>query len=165
MSGAQMREAERLAEDYGNIRHDCPAMLFIGDKLPDLFAERITIDLNRLPVEVITGRENRRALIISGNDLYGRRADIVGIIRMAIKKEPFIMWQFVLAPASEEPLDLLDTMIACIDEFPRHFLDNLTVADDGCRVARRIFVLLDRNRRYDRNWVSAVADLLAASFY
>lgn len=167
LSKRDMLAAEDLAEYYSETRSDCPSMRFAGTILPDLFPERVDMVVDGPHrTGVPPGRQNRRAVIFHGRDLFHNRDRIGGVIRKAVNLEPFMLWQFVMACQSEEPLDLFDSIVAILDEFPKHFLDRLTVTSAGNnRVARRLFVLLDKNRDYDRDWVRAVEDMLGSYFY
>ncbi|MDD4872969.1 MAG: B12-binding domain-containing radical SAM protein [Kiritimatiellae bacterium] len=166
MSSNDMKMAEKIAFTHAGRLMDSPAVRFAGKDLPDLYDEKIHINISkRIPV-IIPGRTNRRAVIIKGNDLYGKRQAVCNVIRMAITTEPHTLWQFVLAPVGEEPLDLLDSMIVAIDKHQTHLLDNMAVIPDGYhRIARRVFVLLCPEYKYSRSWIGAVNDLLSANFY
>ena len=77
-----------------------------------------------------------------------------------------MLWQFVLAPTTEEPLDLLDLVVAEIDRAPGHFLDRMTVPEGGPRhAARRVFVRLGQAGAYSRSWIAAVEEYLSERFY
>lgn len=162
-----IREAERLARRAVGGAADCPTRRFVGRTLPDLFPERIRISLDGgLDVKPIPGREIRRAVIISGEDLFDRKRSVLAIIRRAIDDEPHALWQFVLSPTGEEPLDLLDEMIDEISSAPLHLLDRQMIPVSGKGLAsRRIFVLLRSRTRYARSWVSAAEDLLRKTFH
>ena len=111
------------------------------------------------------GAASRRAVILHGRDLYARRALLGRIVRGAIRSEPDMLWQFVLAPLREEPLDLLDDLIRAIRRFPPHLLDRYASAAGQSRiVSRRLFVQLPGHRRFDPGWVAAAEDLLAQAF-
>lgn len=167
LSGHDMLKAEEMFRDSTGTLPDCPTRVFIGRDLPDLFKERIKIDIDRISCDFkLPGSTNRRALIISGKDLFAKRNSVLSLIRKAISDEPFILWQFVIAPASEEPLDLFEAMISEIDDYPRHFIDMMTVVPEkNDRVARRIMVLLRKGMRYGNSWRSGVGELLSANFY
>jgi hypothetical protein len=76
-------------------------------RLPDLFPDRLSVDLESGSKDLrVSARANRQALILTGEDLFARREEIAALIRRCVRAEPHIMWQFVLAPAAEEPLDL-----------------------------------------------------------
>jgi len=166
LSSADMSYAEELAMRYTDRLMDSPAVRFAGRGLPDLFDEQVIVNISHQIHGRIEGKSNRRALIIKGAGLYGRRFLVLGTIRQAIKIEPHTLWQFVLEPDEEEPLDLFDAMIEEIDRFPAHFLDNMTVVPGGYRrVARRIFVRLKAGRRYRKAWIAAVDDMLRKKFY
>ncbi|OGV63618.1 MAG: hypothetical protein A2283_10385 [Lentisphaerae bacterium RIFOXYA12_FULL_48_11] len=166
MSESAVQDAERMALSYAGRLMDSPAGSFCGKSLPDLFEERICIDTSSPFSMIIPGVTNRRAILMEGAGLYKDRDRICSIINAAITGEPNILWQFVLTPKSEEPLDLLDFMIAAIDRHPLHFLDNMTIHPDGYRrAARRIFVLLCPGYKFSNSWLDAVESHLRSYFY
>jgi hypothetical protein len=76
-----------------------------------------------------------------------------------------MLWQFVVAPRAEEPLDLLDALVGAIRRAPPHIADRYASARTaGLLVSRRVFVRLPR-RRIDPSWVRAAEALLAAAFF
>jgi hypothetical protein len=105
-------------------------------------------------------------LIIAGEDLFSIRNAICTTIRNAILNEPHVLWQFVLSPAREEPLDLLSMAADEIDGLPRQFIDRMTFSERGDEiVSRRIFVMLRRGRRYSRRWMAASEEYLRTRFF
>jgi radical SAM superfamily enzyme YgiQ (UPF0313 family) len=138
---------------------DAPTRCFVGRRLPDLFPERIRGFEAR-------GSSNRRAVIFSGADLFAQRDAITGWMKEAVRREPDILWQFVLAPRNEEPLDLLDAAIAAVRRMPGHWLDRM-VSPAGTRrlAARRVLMQLPRSRAFDPGWRAAVDGLLAGVFH
>lgn len=167
MSERDFREADRMAEALAGARMDCPAERFVGWSLPDLFPEQVMGAVSaRAAPDVIGGRQNRRALILRGRDLYARRKRVTALMKRAIVNEPHALWQFVLSPETEEPLDLLEAMVETLDSCPGHFLDRMTVTPEGRRrAARRVFVLLRRGGRYSPGWIAAAKDFLESRFY
>lgn len=146
---------------------DSPTQRFVGVRLPDLFAAKIRIDDARLATfDARHGWENRQAVIIAGGNLFVRREALAALIRRCVQAEPHILWQFVLEPKAEEPLDLFDALIAAIRKLPGHWLDRL-VSPPGQRrlCARRLFVKLPRGHRFDPAWIDDVEDLLAQHFH
>lgn len=86
--------------------------------------------------------------------------------RKAISTEPNMLWQFVLQPEQEEPLDLFDDMIAEIRKGPPLWTDRFASVAGWDRIAsRRVFVLLKAPGRYSRSWVAAAEALLEDHFY
>jgi hypothetical protein len=134
----------------------------VGSRLPDLLPERVEMPVENLR-PAIPGRESRRAVIIRGDDLFSRRHLICRLVGHAIETEPHILWQFVLSPSAEEPLDLLDAMIAEIDRFPPGYLDRWIVG--GRRASRRVMILLRAHTRCGRSWIRAAEELLAGKFH
>lgn len=159
---------ERLAATPA-LAPDAPALRFVGRELPDLFREKVRLAAESLPRvwrEPVSGRQNRRAIILRGQDLFQRRAQICALVRAAVRHEPDILWQFVLAPEREEPLDLLDMLIAELRREPQHWLDRGGApAILGKLAARRVFILLSRRRRYELEWMTAAEELLRRCFY
>ncbi len=160
-----MLKAETLAEKITGYKLDNPTRRFIGSTLPDLFNERVTIDLDSLPAS-LPGIQNRRAIMIKGNDFFAATSKITRIISTALKTEPDVLWQFVLCPAREEPLNVLDAMINVLKKAPLHINDRLSVrSGNGILAARRIMVKLSRHSRYSTSWIHAVETLLSSNFY
>jgi hypothetical protein len=88
------------------------------------------------------------------------------VVRKAIASEPNMLWQFVLHPEHEEPLDLLDDMIAEIRNRPPIWTDRFASVAGWDRIAsRRIFVLLKRSGPHSKSWVKAAEALLEDHFY
>ena len=145
---------------------DSPTRRFVGRALPDLFAERVVVDVAAGRGDPLPGRKIRRALILRGDNLFGCRSRLLAVARRAMRDEPHVQWQFVLSPAAEEPLDILDDLIDAIDAAPPHLLDRLVFpVDAGPRAARRVFILLRKGRRYDPDWIAAADSALRAAFF
>ena len=88
------------------------------------------------------------------------------IMEDSVRAEPHILWQFVLHPGEETPLDLLERMISRLKGLPLLWIDRLASVSAGGRIAsRRIFVLLQPNIRYSRSWVKASETLLGDHFF
>jgi hypothetical protein len=163
----EIRGIEAFIAATPGLPADTPTARFAGWSLPDLFAERCRLDRRGAPWPgAVAGVQNRRALLFRGADLFGAREAIRAAIRGAIRQEPDILWQFVLAPRAEEPLDLLDALAAEIQAQPRHLLDRYGgLPLSGRLAARRLLVLLQRGRSYARAWVAAAERLLRSYFY
>jgi hypothetical protein len=146
---------------------DCMTRRFVGQHLPDLFRERIQVHPEEGQAAAPTpGRSSRRALIFSGWDLFKWRAHILRITEDSVRAEPHILWQFVLHPREETPLDLLEQMVFRLKGLPLHWIDRFASVSARGRIAsRRIFVLLHRNARYSRSWVEASERLLGDHFF
>ncbi len=144
---------------------DSPTRRFVGVRLSDLFPDRLRVDLAARPQDVpAAALANRQALILAGGNLFAQRAEIAALIRRCVRAEPHILWQFVLAPSVEEPLDLLDTLTGVLRTLPGHWLDRLVSPPGGpARLcARRLFVKLPRGGAFDPAWISAAEATLAA---
>jgi radical SAM superfamily enzyme YgiQ (UPF0313 family) len=158
-----------LVEDLLNKRQAGELMTrrFAGHRLPDLFNERIEVDLESLNESgSIKGSTSKRALIFKGQNLYIHRKKILSVMRRVLNEEPDMLWQFVVRPEEEEPLDLLKDMINEIRRQPSHWLDHF--AHVACReklTARRVFVKLRKNRHYSHDWIRAAESLLEDNFY
>jgi len=146
---------------------DCMTEKFVGSTLPDLFKERITLDLSKEQCsDKIAGITSRRALIFKAPSLFSHRKGISDMIRNAISSEPNMLWQFVLEPEHEEPLDLIDDMIREIRNWPPLWLDRFASVAGWNRIAsRRVFVLLNRHGPYSPSWLAAAETLLEDHFY
>ena len=165
LSQTDILKAEEMAFRMTGMSADCPTRRFIGTKLPDLFPERVTVSCDAIPAD-IPGRRIRRALIFTGENLFLKERAICGLIRRAIKTEPYALWQFVLSPSSEEPFDLLDAMIDTIEEFPASYLDRSVPSHGGSlHVSRRIMVLLRPRSHYSKSWISGAQQLLEGKFH
>jgi len=140
---------------------------FVGTRLPDLFKERVLVSVDGIgSLNNIRGKSSRRVLLFSGVNLFAHRRNITAAIRRAILAEPHMLWQFVLNPEEEEPLDLLDEMIAEISRHPSHWIDRFAYAAGWNRIAsRRILVLLKRSCTYPPSWIEAAETLLEDHFY
>jgi hypothetical protein len=140
---------------------------FVSVRLPDLFKERVMVHVDGTGnLKKIQGKTSQRALLFSGADLFGHRREIAATIRRAILSEPHMLWQFVLNPEAEEPLDLLDEMIAEIRRHSFHWIDRFAYVAGWNRIAsRRILVLLKRSCVYSPSWIKAAETLLEDHFY
>jgi hypothetical protein len=148
-------------------RTDAMTLRFVGHSLPDLFEERIVLQMEEPETEISAqGSTARRALIFRGNHLFQRRERILTAINAAIRSEPHILHQFILNPQGEEPLDLIETMIAAVRSHGRLWLDRFACVAGWDRLAsRRVFVLLNRPGQYAKSWIRAAEALLQDHFY
>ncbi len=146
---------------------DCMTEKFVGTTLPDLFKERITLDLTKEQEnDRIPGVTSRRALIFKAQSLFAYRRKLTAMVRKALSLEPNVLWQFVLYPEHEEPLDLFDDMIAEIRRRPRLWRDRFASVAGWDRIAsRRVFVLLNPSAQYSNSWLAAAEALLEDHFY
>ena len=165
LSPDEIISAEIYARQKTRRDFDCPTRKFIGHTLPDLFEEKITVSLLSKPHKSLPGTKNKRAIIFAGKDLYQKRNIIVSWIKLALQEEPFILWQFVVKPTYEEPLDLFDIMIREIKSNPTLWLDRMSPDPLARLVSRRILVMLDKNNNYSHSWINTVNSLLQDTFY
>jgi radical SAM superfamily enzyme YgiQ (UPF0313 family) len=165
LSREDIRAIERLIHEKS--QGDGMTRRFVGSTLPDLFRERISVPVGRTgDCSEIPGKTSRRSLVFSGKDLFAFRRGILALIRKAILSEPHMLWQFVLHPEEEEPLNLLEEMIGESRNHPVHWIDRFASVAGWDRIAsRRIFVLLKRSAPYSQSWVKAAEALLEEHFY
>ena len=133
---------------------DTPTRRFVGSRLPDLFArpDSAPADASR----------QLRAFDFSDAAFPAIRS----AIRAAVRREPHILWQFVLRTREEFPLDFLDALIADFRRQPAHWLDRL-LSPPGTRqlAARRLFIQFPRGASIDPAWVADAEDLLRSVFH
>ncbi|MBN1268033.1 MAG: radical SAM protein [Kiritimatiellae bacterium] len=167
MSADALRRTEDFIERTLGYAYDCPTRTFVGKVLPDLFAERVQVNLDGVPPpDPLPGRGNRRAVIFRGQDLFAHRESIRRAVGRAIRHEPFALWQFVLAVRREEPLDLLDILFGELARHPPLVMDHfLGIRFSRLRASRRVFVKLAGGRRFDPAWVRAAEGLLSRHFF
>ncbi len=147
MSEEDMVRIEVLLHDSADMPADPVTPRFTGYRLTGLFKERAGL--------------NRRALVISA----GHLKEAPRMIQQAISDEPDILWQFVLCAEREEPIELLEALIATVKKQPLHLLDRFASAELFGQIAsRRIFVRLQKGRKYDAGWRDQVEELLGRHF-
>lgn len=167
LSRTQVRHIEDFIAATPGLPADARTRRFVGVALPDLFPERHVLPVSEAPLpKRLPGTQNRRTLIFRGAGLYEHRRALRAALRRAVRQEPDILWQFVLAPATEEPLDLFEELSLALKAAPPHWLDRPAGSFLTGRLAsRRILVLLRRNRVYDATWVEAAERWLEERFY
>ncbi|NOU36662.1 MAG: radical SAM protein [Kiritimatiellaceae bacterium] len=142
-----MRRIEVLLHDSADMPADPVTARFTGYRLSGLFQDRVG--------------QNRRAVTFHGSDL----PEICRMIEQLITDEPDMLWQFVLCPEREEPIEFLEALIAVIKKQPPHLLDRFASAELFGQIAsRRIFVRLKKGRTYDAEWREQVEELLGRHF-
>ncbi|WP_372807918.1 radical SAM protein, partial [Pontiella sp.] len=186
LSADDIRAIELLLDEHPNLPADPVTPRFCSRRLAGLFKEQIRINMDDLEafnaktqiakensaklgelsgfaVNDFLGKGNRRALLFCGADLLSHRAAIAALIERAIASEPDGLWQFVLVPAHEEPLDLIEALAAAVRSHPPHLLDRFaSAAAFEVRVARRLYVRT--NPAISNEWQSAAEALLRESF-
>ena len=166
LNRTRMRDAEDIIEKTLKVSYDNPTRRFVGDNLPDLFRERVRLSVDRPFSGRLSGRENRRTLLLTSADFFIRRARLEQIVHTALRNEPNVAWQFVLVLKKEEPLDLLDFLVGIIQQYKPLPADYLLGARyQGVTVSRRLFLLLAGAHRFSRSWKSAAEDLLRSAFF
>ena len=164
---SRMRRIEDDIASHPSLSSDTPTTRFVGRTLPGLFAERIefVVDGTR-ELAPIAGRTNRRAVLFRGSDIFGAREAIAAAIRRAARENPHVLWQFVLVPRGEEPLDLLDYLVRELCALDPMVLDRHGgAAVHGKRASRRLFILLPSARRFDAAWRNAAEEVLGEAFF
>jgi pyruvate-formate lyase-activating enzyme len=146
-----MRRIEALLHDSDDMPADPVTARFTGYRLNGLFKERAGL--------------NRRAVMIRGGDLNSCRKEIGLMIEQSIASEPDMLWQFVLCPEREEPIQWLEALIAILKKQPPHLLDRFASAELFGQIAsRRLFIRLQKGRTYDAAWRARVEELLGRHF-
>lgn len=147
LSEAEIRQIEVMLHDSADLPADPVTSRFIGYRLSGLFKEQTGI--------------SRRAMMFRGRNLDSHREKICRRIEQSIADEPDALWQFVLCPEQEEPVELLEAMIAIIQKQPPHLLDRYaSAALFGQIASRRIFVRLKKGQTYDPVWQEQVREPL-----
>jgi hypothetical protein len=167
LTASDFRTIENMIAAHPRLRSDISTTRFVGRKLPDLFDETLTVEAAELGRLInAPGTRNRRALLIGGKDLFGHRQDLAAFLSRAVKAEPDSLFQFVLAPEREEPLDLVDLLIATLRRCPPHLLDRYASAVIRNQMAaRRVMISLPSGRRFDPAWIQEAESLLAGAFF
>jgi len=168
LSARRLRQVEAWAnERLGGF--DSPTQRFVGARLPDLFPCRVRVRLPPGPLPTaysLQPSDSRQAVILAGEDLFAQREALADFVRGSVRAEPHILWQFVLEPTEEEPLDLFDFLIAAFAKLPGHWLDRLVSPPGERRLcARRLLVKLPRGKRFDPSWREDAESLLAQHFH
>lgn len=158
----EIQEIECFLDEHPDLPADPVTPRFCGKRLRGLFRAQYRISVEALDLPV-PGQENRRVLLFVGADLMEHREKIGQLIDQAIRDEPDGLWQFVLVPAGEEPLDLLEFLTQRIQQHPTHLLDRFASASAfGLRVSRRLYVRT--NASISEGWSLAAEELLREYF-
>jgi radical SAM superfamily enzyme YgiQ (UPF0313 family) len=167
LSAQDLRRIEERVSRHHRLRSDLPTPVFVGRRLPALFSEQVRIAAERLDgADPVPGRTNRRAVRIQGSNLLQHRAAISGFVERALRAEPDLLWQFVLELKSEEPLDVLDDLIAAIRKCPPHLLDRYAApACEGRIASRRVLVHLKTLRGIRSGWIKEAERTLRNAFF
>jgi radical SAM superfamily enzyme YgiQ (UPF0313 family) len=167
MNASDILALERFVEEHPRLPSDVPTRRFVGRDLPGLFDARVKIDAPFRPGDrALSGGANCRAVLLRGDHLFEQRLALGRLIAQAVRREPDTLWQFVLCPRAEEPLDLLEYLAERVKRLPPHLLDRYAgPALSGRLVSRRILVQLSAGHRYSRSWVDAAEELLRRLYY
>ncbi len=162
LSSDDIRAIETLIDEHPQLPADPVTPRFCGRRLSEVFKERHRIGVDQLD-RPPPGRSNRQALSIAGTDLFAHRHEIGNFIEQTITRDPFALWQFILEPSQEEPLDLLDHLIEVIRHQPPHLLDRFASASAfGLTASRRLFVRTTPT--FSSSWRTAAEELLRRAF-
>lgn len=163
MSRRDFQAIESLIARTPKLRSDVPTPQFVGRKL-DLFPEQVRL---RGPGKyILAGTQNRRAFLFEGPDLFARRQEIADFIRQVIGELPDNLFQFVLTPRTEEPMDLLDELINVIRQAPPHLIDRYaSVALPNKIASRRLMIQLPKGRALSKAWAAEAESILTAAFF
>lgn len=168
MSQADFMAIEARMAATPRLQSDTPTQRFIGHTLPDLFAHPAVIPVPWPDTRVLSSgpRFARQAWIFRGTGLFEHTKELRTLVDDALARSPHTLWQFVLEPATEEPLDLLESLIAAIRRHPPMVLDRYApVAFRHLLVSRRILIRLRRGKSYDAEWVAAARECLESAFF
>lgn len=156
------RSVEAMIARNPRLRSDVPTAKFVARRL-DLFKERIKVRNGQM---IPPPRGNRRAYLFDGPDLFGRAQALATFISTEIEREPDCLFQFVLCPREEEPLDLLDVFIQAIRAKPSHLVDRYaSVALNHKIASRRVMIRLPRNRALSSAWIREAEAVLDSAFF
>jgi len=180
MSRLEMRRLNDSFPRRAGSIYDDPALHFVGRRLPDLYAARTVIRIGardtrppRRGASAIPRRPaapapnaTRRALVIHSADFWSDRRQLARLMHRCIRFEPHLLWQFVLVPEHEEPLDLLDYLATELKKHKPLVNDGLIGTSlHGRRVSRRIFIRLPARGNFSRSWQRAAEAVLRGHFF
>lgn len=167
LSAADLRRIETFIARTPRLRSDCPTTRWIGRSLPDLFSEQQAVAVDSVRADrPAQPRSLRCAVIIHGPDLYAFRGPLSRWVEACVTTHPHTLWQFVLQPQQEEPLELLDALAEVLLKAPPHLLDRYAgVAAFQRRAARRLLIRLPPRRPFSRDWILACDDYLQKFFF
>jgi len=166
LSEDDLRELETLLASHPRLETDIPTRRFVGRTLPDLFPHRKFFSVDKglpclPPIE-----QAREAWILEGKNLYNKRQMLADFIRQTVIRSPHTLWQFVLAPLEEEPLDLLDELLDTLGALPPHLNDRYPAMQLRNRlVSRRLMIKLPRRSSFTAGWIAEAEETLRQAFY
>lgn len=160
MDSQAFQNVESKLASSPRLRSDVPTPCFVGKRL-ELFRQKVTVS-----TKADESCNCRRAYLFRGPNLFGRRQEIALFIKRTIKKEPDSLFQFVLCPVCEEPLDLLDDLVAVIRDQPSHLVDRYSSVAVRKKIAsRRLMIQLPAKRKLSKGWIRAAEDILSSAFF
>jgi len=161
----RMRRVEDRIAGAPDLPADVVTPRFTGYRLSGLFpgVVRTTPEMMRT-LELPACAGNRRAVAVSGVHLFRSVSAIADLITRAVREDTDSLWQFILEPGTEEPLDLLEALVAVLRRLPASVNDRFTAAHLHRMASRRLFIRLRRGARYDRSWRDACEDYLSSVF-
>lgn len=166
LTATDLAKVESLIAGQPRLQSDSPTGIFVARHLPGLFTECLDLQANRMPHGPAPGSLNRRTYRLHGPDLFAHRKALADFLARCVRTEPDTLFQFVLVPEAEEPLDLLDELIGTLRNAPRHLVDRYASVRAGNRIAsRRIRILLPPRRRFAADWIAAADAALADAFF
>jgi radical SAM superfamily enzyme YgiQ (UPF0313 family) len=167
LSARDLHELEAYISRHPRLRSDLPTSVFVARRLPALFREQVRVLVDRLdPDAPVAGYSSRRAVRISGDSFFEHRERLARFAAAAIRRDPDMLWQFILELRREEPLDLLDGLIAVIRRCPRHLIDRYAApARDGRIASRRILVRVADGGRIPAAWIRDAEQTLRQAFF
>lgn len=158
------RLERRIAEDP-DLPADYTTPRFVGSRLCGVFTGIIRTTPEAMQTLQLPDQAcDRRALAITGRHLFRSVTGIAAGISQAVQRDPDSLWQFILEPETEEPLDLLEALVAVLHRVPTSVNDRFTAIYLHRRSARRLLIRLRRDVHYDRSWKKACEDYLSSVF-
>ncbi len=162
ISPEDIQEIEILLDENPDLPSPPVTPRFCGERLSGMFKEQIKVSVNDAE---IGGKKNRRCVIISGKNLFDNCEKIESLIASAISKEPDCLWQFVLEPEAEEPLDLLINLAETICAQESHMIDRFASATAfNLLFSRRLFVRIKNPLNFSKEWRIEAENLLREFF-
>lgn len=159
---SEIEDIEILLDENPNLPSAPVTQRFCGVRLSGLFKAQHRVPAGEI---VAPGKSNRRCLVIFGSQLYEKQVEVARLISNAIESEPDCLWQFVLEPEQEEPLDLLAILAESIQAKSLHILDRFASALVFDQiVSRRLFVRIKNQAAFSAEWREGAEEVLRGYF-